>query len=936
MRELLERDAELAGLRAALDDARAGAGRFVLIEGVAGIGKTQLLRDARVLAEAHGLRVLAARGTEFERAFGFGVVRQLLEPAVLAASAEERAALLADAARAAEPVVAGVPAQDDPADPVDPAFARLNGLFWLLANLAEHEPLALLVDDVHWSDRASQRFLRFLLPRLDGLAVAVVAAGRPVEPEAGEDLVGELAADPAAQLLRPAPLSTAAVGAVVRSQLSPAAEDAFCTACHDACGGNPFLLGELLGELRAADAHGLAAEAADVERVAPRSVQRSVIARIDRLGAQARAVARAVAVLGDGAPAALVAPMAGLDAALVGRSADALAAAGVLEAALPLRFVHPLVRNAVYADLGRAEAAAAHEHAARLLERDGGDPERIALHLLEAEPGEDAGDVAVLVEAAQRALARSVPDAAVAYLRRALAERAGPDARRPALRTLVSAATRALDSGAFDGVPDDLLAELGREHDPELDHALAVWLHLCGRIDEALEVLDQGIARADGAGDVREVLSKEATRVLVAQLPPTEAQQRLDAYVDRVEPGSPAERLLLALRAHWSSLTGESAAQTADFGRRALVDGLLFAENPHSAPASQVPVALLLAEDLDAVEVAMAHWVDHSRRRSSMFDLSAQTLLRGRVEHVRGEVALAEASLRGALEILGETALQIPFTWAWMAETLIECDDLDAAERDLTTAGLDGVLPDGYWAMRVRFARGELRMAQGRDAEAIDDLLAVGAYMRESGQRNPAWMPWGSTVAPALVAAGRADEAREHVVDELERARRWGTPAPSGRALRVLAGLDGGGPRLERLEEAVAMLERSPVRLEALRALCDLGTALRQSRRQVEAREPLRRALEQARRLGAVAIARRAHDQLAATGESVRPFTATGVEALTPGERRVAALAAEGMTNREIGQALFLTVKTVETHLSAAYRKLDISGRAQLGDALAL
>jgi DNA-binding NarL/FixJ family response regulator len=154
--------------------------------------------------------------------------------------------------------------------------------------------------------------------------------------------------------------------------------------------------------------------------------------------------------------------------------------------------------------------------------------------------------------------------------------------------------------------------------------------------------------------------------------------------------------------------------------------------------------------------------------------------------------------------------------------------------------------------------------------------------------------------------------------------------------MRVLAGLDGGERRLELLEEALALLERSPMRLERLRTLCDLGTALRQARRQVDAREPLHQALEQARRLGAVTIARRAHDELAATGESVRPLTATGVGSLTPGERRVAAMAADGLSNREIGQALFLTVKTVETHLSAAYRKLEISGRAQLPGALAV
>jgi DNA-binding CsgD family transcriptional regulator len=540
----------------------------------------------------------------------------------------------------------------------------------------------------------------------------------------------------------------------------------------------------------------------------------------------------------------------------------------------------------------------------------------------------------VLVAAAREALAQGVPDAAVAYLRRALAERAGGDRRREALRLLVGAATRAMDPSAFDGVPDDLVAELGCEQHSELANALAVWLHFAGRFDEALKLLDEGIARADRTGDVRQMLTKEASRVLIAQLPPTEAQRRLDAYVDRIAPGSPEERLLLALRAHWSSLIGDSAARTADFARRALVDGLVFAENPNSAPPSQAPVALLLAEDVDSAEVAAERWLEGARRNGSLFEIAAATLLRGRIAHVRGEVALAEARLRAALELLGDIALRIPFTWAWLVETLIERDDLDAADRVLQSGGLDGPLANGYWAIRARFGRGELRVAQGRGAEAIDDLFAVGAYMDDSGQRNPAWMPWGSVVAPALVAAGRVEEARSLVLDELERARSWGAPAPIGRALRVLADLD--ERRVELLEQSLAVLEPSPVTLERLRTLCELGAALRQARRRVEAREPLRRALDEARRAGAVAIARRAHEELAATGETVRPFTATGAESLTPSERRVAAMAAEGMSNREIAQTLFLTVKTVETHLSAAYRKLAIAGRAELPDALAV
>jgi DNA-binding CsgD family transcriptional regulator len=147
--------------------------------------------------------------------------------------------------------------------------------------------------------------------------------------------------------------------------------------------------------------------------------------------------------------------------------------------------------------------------------------------------------------------------------------------------------------------------------------------------------------------------------------------------------------------------------------------------------------------------------------------------------------------------------------------------------------------------------------------------------------------------------------------------------------------VEGGERGIELLHEAVATLRRSPARLELARALTDLGAALRRANERAEAREPLREALGMSRRDGALAIARRAHEELEATGEKLRPLLAGGVESLTPSERRVAAMAAEGKTNRAVAQDLFLTVKTIEAHLSSASRKLDIGSRSELSAALA-
>jgi DNA-binding CsgD family transcriptional regulator len=171
---------------------------------------------------------------------------------------------------------------------------------------------------------------------------------------------------------------------------------------------------------------------------------------------------------------------------------------------------------------------------------------------------------------------------------------------------------------------------------------------------------------------------------------------------------------------------------------------------------------------------------------------------------------------------------------------------------------------------------------------------------------------------------------------ELIKGRRWATPGAIGSALATRGVVEGGDAGAELLREAVGLLERSPARLEHAHALTDLGATLRRAGRRSGAREPLRAGFALARRCGAVPLAKRAHEELGATGEKLRRFVPIGVEALTPSERRIAEMAADGRTNREIAEELFLTVKTVETHLSHTYRKLDIHSRQGLPEALDL
>jgi DNA-binding CsgD family transcriptional regulator len=226
-----------------------------------------------------------------------------------------------------------------------------------------------------------------------------------------------------------------------------------------------------------------------------------------------------------------------------------------------------------------------------------------------------------------------------------------------------------------------------------------------------------------------------------------------------------------------------------------------------------------------------------------------------------------------------------------------------------------------------------MHLAAGHHQAAADDLLELGRRQESVGVRQMI-VPWRSNAALALLALGRSEEAGALANEELAIARRWDAPRAVGMATRVVGLIAGGDDLVEHLRQAVEILAASPARLEHARALTDLGSALRRTRHRADARPVLRDAIELATRCGAQALVERAWHELRATGARPRKQVFTGADALTASERRVADMAASGMTNREIAQDLFVTAKTVETHLRQTYMKLDIKSRDQLPAAL--
>src|SRR6266498_867566 len=421
---LLERNEELARIESALAEARTGRGRFLVIEGPAGMGKTALLAAARTAALEGGMRVLRSRGTELERNFAFGVVRQLVEPPLVEASELERAELLQGAAGVAGGLL-GPPgaaaAERAPSSGVDPSFAILHGLYWLCANLAAGGPLCLVVDEAHWADAPSLRYLAFLLTRLEELDVTLVLATRPCEAGTDADLLATLTTDRSAEVIRLPPLTRAAVAEFVESRLAEAPHPDFVAACLRATRGTPFLLRELVEALSEGGIAPTATAARHVERIGARTVGRSIHLRLRRLPEHAGRLARALAVL-EQSDLLQAARLAGLDEAEAADAADLLAAAGIVEPGRPLSFVHPIVRRGIYSELTSAERAQGHRRAARLLAEQPGANERVARHLLSSEPAADGWVVERLVEAARAAARNGAPESAAVFLRRAIAE----------------------------------------------------------------------------------------------------------------------------------------------------------------------------------------------------------------------------------------------------------------------------------------------------------------------------------------------------------------------------------------------------------------------------------------------------------------------------------------------------------------------------------
>ena len=923
---LLERDGERALLAGALDGVCAGRGSVVTAEGEAGLGKSALLALAAELARERGIRVLVATGGVLEQDVAWGVVRQLFEPLVL--GPERVGGLLDGPARVAAPVF-GLPGPArEAAFPVDSAPGLEHALFRALVLLCDTAPALVAVDDAHWCDEASLRWLVYLARRVTPLSLAVLTARRLGEPAAAAGLLDEMGALDGALRLAPAPLSEAATAVLAGETLGSAGDARFARACREVTGGNPFLLGELLGELAA---EGVVPSEERVLTLRPERVVSDVTRRLGRLSPAAVELARAVAVLAGDADLRHAVALAGLPLSAGEGAADELTLARLLRPGRPLRFAHPLLRAAVEAELPTARLAAAHRLAGALLDAEPALADRAAAHLLACEPAADPWVAHKLRAAGERATARGAPEAAVRLLERARRE----PCDEPGLQLALGRAYRLV------GRLDDASAALESAHaswppGPERDEItrdLATALAMNARGEEAVAVLERELdALPADAGDRRVLLATQLGLGMLLDALVVDASARVEREAADLTGGTAAERLLLGSLALIRARTGKKgAAAAADVAERALAaGGMLRDEAPNTLVLAFVALVLLAADrDADA-ERWLERVAARAREDGAEMTLGIAELGLARVWRFRGDLVGARATLERSLERarLGSSYGRV-VTGGTLTATLVDCGELDAADRLLVELNLDaGPLPRVGAATTLLRGRMALHSAGRRHAEACADADELLARLERRRHRAPG--PLGEA-AMVYLAAGEAERARRAAEEELGRARHWG--APSALAIAELQlGLAAGDEA--RLERAATALAATPCRLELARALLALGAARRRANRRSEARQPLRRALDLAARCGAGPLAGDARAELAACGARPRRALLTGRDSLTASEQRVAELVAQGLSNPEVARALVVSRSTVESHLKATYRKLDVSSREELTEAL--
>ncbi|MBE3014803.1 AAA family ATPase [Microbispora sp. NEAU-D428] len=932
---MLERESELSAIFDGVTRARAGRSTFFAVMGAAGIGKTRLIEEARRTAAENGLRVLAAKASPLERGYAFGLVRQLFESVLIRADEAERERLLSGAASEVRPLFeptgrGGAPRSE---------MAVFHGLFWLTANLCDIGPVLLAVDDLHWADEASLRSLAYLQLRLDDVGLVVVAGTRPSDPLAARDLLDVLLTHPECRTLWPKPLSVQATGAVLEEILGHTPNPQLVSACHAATVGTPLLLMEMGRALRREQSGSRDLENMRIDDVGGKAIARRVSVELVRLSKAGRRIAETVAILGRQADLGRLATLAQLEPETVHRGISELDDAHILRRApgqrAAVEFVHPLVRSAVYEQMDPSDRAGRHLEAAELLIQEGRRPEEPAIHLL-ALPFPAAGHLVVLRQAARQALDRGAPESAHAYLAHALTANVPPKERLDLLKEAITTALLVDVKLATDHLESALQLSEDPVETGELLCMAGLAKSWIGRGDEMAKQLAEAIERLpDDADDLRRGLEALLLDIPLVADGFGDLRTRMPALRRLPRSESLNAAFLECMIAGNECYAGDPRGL--ERARAALRHPGMPAAAAMGASAGIVGHFTLIVGDIEQGIDAYGVVVEEARRHGSTVALGISLTYRAMGWLRGGELAEAEADLREVFQMdrLSPMGIVLGIARGLLAEVLVEQGKIDEAGALLDEEELPAKLPQAGILHFTLHARAKLLSAQGLTERALEAALVTGERFAGHNGANPAIVAWRSEAALSLYALGNAAGAQAYAREEVELAERWGAPYAIGRAVRV-AGLVAPMPEaLTLLERSVDVLRPTTARLELAYSLVALGACRRRMGHLAAARPLLYEGMELAQRCQAAPLVKEARGHLAAAGARPRRSYVSGPESLTPSESRVARLAAEGFTNSQIAQRLYIQVKTVEVHLSSVYRKLGVTRRQQLTSMLA-
>lgn len=909
---LLEREAAVARIADAFAAARSGHGGAVMFVAEPGLGKTTVLTEAR--RRATGFAVASAGCSEVEGSIPFGILDNLLNTV-------------------GAPVTVGPVAED----PVDARLSRFRAVIDWLRNEAP-SPLLLAVDDLHWSDPDSLELLAMVCRRLSGHAVVVVATMRPWPPEARHH-AQLLAHDHFAVVSELPPLSDAASAALLEERLGSRPDDQAVGRARQACAGNPLFLVEVADSWR----RGEDALEGSVGSLA----ERLLLPRFAGVGSEGLRWARAASVLGTRFEPSLVAPLAGQDDATALGAIERLCTAGLVRGAGEglVEFVHPLFRQVLYEDMAPPVRGALHTQAFRALSDRGAEPAEAAPHAVAAQLAGDDRAVATLRAAGREALVAGAVATAAGHF-------------EAALRLGGTRCTR------------DLLLDLARAR---------LWT---GRVDLAEASVRRFLA-GDGLGDLERV---EGLRLLAQiLLAATRTEAAKAAWEEAAEVAGPvdadvaAELLLDATFMGWLfegprlarattrrvlDMVPATGAGTSDLRLRALtadsylallggdpsgLDVLAGAARRELHRPDPVPLSAWtwdvvwgyanLAKVVERWEDNLAMyrvWSDAAERRGASLTVQAMAVNQADALWRIGRLSEATALLEGAANFAELAPMLAPFVSVGMAHLSYELgDDASGAswaarvERFLEVMGESAYLR--LWLLLFT-CRGNLRA--GRHLEALAAARRAAEVADRSGILEPCVVPWHAAAIEACTAAGAVDEV-EALTRSLDE-RCEPLPCKMPRAVAAVGHASVAWQRgdLESADawfhEALAHNAAAPMPLFQAETLVTYGRFLRHSRRARDARATLHRALDLVEPIGAARIGAVAAEELAVAGGRRHQGRGSPSRDLTPQERRVAGLAATGLTNSEIAGRLFVAPKTVDHHLTSIYAKLRIRSRREL------